>query len=183
MKKGLMFLLIVLLIMSVAACGSKEEGTTELQSLNAVVQEAEPTVKAEESQTSQISENSAEETEEEQTDAVGEQTVMEYLGILGLDENAKYTVLDQFSIEGSDEKSILMDINNIAKDQFDAVIQAMENNGCYSVSDPMINEEKQTTSLQYRNEDDTLYIEMVYSAGADYINIIFTPINLSGGEA
>ena len=40
----------------------------------------------------------------------------------------------------------------------------------------MTDEERNTKSRQYRNADDTLYIEMVYSVDAEYINIIFTPI-------
>ena len=103
---------------------------------------------------------------------------MEYLEILGFDEDADYTVLDQFPIEGSDEKSILMDINDIDQEEFNAVVQAMEEKGCYLVSDIMTDDERNTVSRQYRNADDSLYIEMVYSADTEYINIIFTPINL-----
>ena len=179
MKKRLLIFTLVILIIMLAACGGTEENAVESQETNAAV--SNETGPAAEVQTDEMPQNT-EEGDDEEADAVDEQKVKVYLGILGLDDNADYTVLDQFPIEGSDEKSILMDINGIDQEQFDTIIQYMKDCGCYLVSDPMVDEEKHTTALQYRNADDTLYIEMVYSADAYYINIIFTPININGEE-
>ena len=184
MKKGFMILHIILIMMLIVGCDSNDqENAAESQEPDTVTAQAtEPEEGTEEDNSPEISEEEPD-AQEEQTDAVDAQKVKEYLSILGLDDNADYTVLDQFPVEGSDEKSILMDINGIDQEQFDAAIEAMEKNGCYLVSDIMVDEEKHTTSRQYRNADDTLYIEMVYSSDADYINIIFTPINLDGEES
>jgi len=183
MKKVLVLIHIVLIIMFAVACGGTDDKTAKTQETEAkaVSEEVVPTENPQESKapTEPAEETEVQEVQEEQTDAVDEQKVLEYIQIFGLDESAEYSNLDYFPIEGSDEKSILMDINGIDGEMFDAAIEAMEANGCYLVSDIMRNEEKNTTSMQYRNADDSLYIELMYSADAEYINVIFSPINLN----
>lgn len=176
MKETLITILAVILIVSMAAC-SIDEDTVNVQETEKIpeAEVTEPTVKPQESQTSKESVEVTESEDKQEEEDI--QKLLEYLKILGLDENTQYTILDKFPIEGSEDISILTDIIGIDEEAFEAIINTMEANGSHLVSDIMRDEERQTTSMQFRNADDTLYIELVYSTDAEYINIIFSPIN------
>ncbi len=183
MKKIIITLSILLFILAISACGdnnnvqvTEDENLENVQEMDTtVVEVTEPTAEPQDNQTPKESESKAD-LEEEQAET-DRQKLLEYLQILGLDENTQYTLLDKFPIEDSEEVSILTDIIDIDDEAFNEIIDTMKSNGCYLVSDIMIDEEKQTTSMQFRNADDSLYIELVYSADSDYITIIFSPIN------
>ena len=101
---------------------------------------------------------------------------LEYLSILGLDETAAYELRDTFPTGNGDDKSYLLNITGISEDDFAAVQQSLQNMGFGIVSDIMEDTERQTKSFQYSNENN-LYIEIVYSYGAEYFDVIFTPIS------
>ena len=128
MKKVLILLHIVLLVL-LNACsdGTVSAGNTpESQVTDSTdVQQIKATEDAQVSQTAEIL---VEEDILDETEEWDEQKVMGYLAMLGLDESVEYTVLDQIPIEGSDEKSILMDINSISQGRFNVVIETMEAN-------------------------------------------------------
>jgi len=106
--------------------------------------------------------------------AIDDEKVIEYLDVLGLDETCEYELRDTFPIENSDNKSYMINISGVLEDDFTAIEAALAANGFNIVSDIMEDEERQARSYQY-SDGEMLYIEIVYSYGAEYVDVHFVP--------
>lgn len=128
-------------------------------------------------QTEQVkeTEEESEPTEDPQIALDNEQT-LEYLALLGLDENCSYQLADTFPSDVEGKKMFLVSVSNITEDVFSNIQNALESNGFKIVSDIYTDEERKTRSYPYSNEEN-LYIEMVFSYETEYFDAGFTPFN------
>ncbi|MBN2878736.1 MAG: hypothetical protein JXN65_03805 [Clostridia bacterium] len=107
-------------------------------------------------------------------EAIDHEKVMKYLDVLGLDDTCAYELRDTFAVENSDNKSYLINISGVLDDDFTAIEAALAANGFNIVSDITEDEERQARSYQY-SDGKSLYIEIVYSYGAEYMDVHFVP--------
>ena len=159
MKKIILFILaiIIVLCISMTACSTpKNEDAVESHT--------------EEEKEEELL---VEQTEDPQIALYNEQT-LEYLSLLGLDENCTYQLGDTFPSNVEGKKMFLVSVTNITEDDFINIQNALESNGFKIVSDIYIDDERNTRSYPYSNEED-LYIEIVFSYEAGYFDVGFTP--------
>jgi len=107
--------------------------------------------------------------------AADSQKTIEYLALLELDPSCDFELRDTFPVNNSNEKSYLINIKNISEEEFTYIKEALENNLFFLVSDIISDDEKETRIYQYSNKKN-LYVEIVFSYGSKYLDVIFTPI-------
>ena len=162
MKKIAVLLAVFLFALSfVSACGQ--------------IDKSDKLVDTSETANESVNQKDAKEPTEDPHAEIARQKSLEYLMLLGLDENCSYELRDTFPTGNGDEKSYLLNVTNITDDDFPAIQSSLESNGFNIISDIMEDPDKQARSYQYSNQND-LYIEIVFSYGANYFDVMFTPI-------
>lgn len=121
----------------------------------------------------------AEETDQESEDSQPEndttnQQTLEYLSLLGLDETCSYALGGTFPSGIEDKETYLVSVYDITEENFAEIESALQKNNFVIVSDISTNEDAQTRSYPYSNNN-TLYIEIVFSYGAQYFDVTFNP--------
>jgi hypothetical protein len=113
-------------------------------------------------------------TDEDPQQAITNQQTLDYLSLLGLDEACSYQLGGTFPSGIENKDMYLVSVINITKEDFSAIENKLKENGFVIVSDINSDEERQTRIYPYSNND-SLYIEIVFSYGVEYFDVTFTP--------
>ena len=173
MKKTLLLTTVVLLcVLLTTACTSAEQ-TPAPERKDAAADVSDTTQTTQTPEDTPAEQSEPEKQAEDDDAEYKEQKILVYLSVLGLDEQTEYTVCDWFDIEGSDDKSLLIDILNISEERFDEVEAYLRTNGFTHPQDPTYDEVNNVRFIH--NSNDSLFMEMGYFENEMRINIIFTP--------
>lgn len=106
-------------------------------------------------------------------DELDKQKILEFVFVLGLDDNTEYANPDWFDIESSEERNMLIMIQNISEDRFAKIEEHLKQTGYTQPQDPTYVEEDKTRFIHYSNN--ALFMEIVYYENDMILNVHFMP--------